>query len=521
MPSDSRYFDDRANLRAAGRDPGDSSTQKTEMLSHPSPCWFWETDAQNRVNFASVGFAEILGIPPSSLLGRTWDALNLDSDSDQRARYAQDLERRLPLRNSLIRTTDSDGHPRLVRLDGEPMFDPSGTFTGYRGVGRDLTNQGLIESELYFRSEMLRSIIDHSPVSMSLKDLDGRYFLSSGHLGTLFGRDFGIEGKTAFDLFPHEIAVSHTEHDQQVARSGLSSQRQYQVEVDGERHDYLTEKFPVKDEQGRVRSIGSISSDITELKRSEQEIRDLNDELEIRMKELRATQENLLRSERLSAMGQLVGTVSHELRNPLGTIRSSFHTLQKVIPLEEQNTRRVLARIDRNIERCVHIIEGLLDYARLRKPRREIVDIDSWIEDLRDDMNLPDTVSLVTELNAGIEVDIDPTALARAVYNVVDNAAAATVECDPPGGEVRIVSRVSEDRLEISITDQGVGMDQNTLANILEPLFSTKGFGVGLGLPTVVQILESHGGGLEIDSSPGQGTTMTLWLSLTEQTATE
>jgi len=118
-------------------------------------------------------------------------------------------------------------------------------------------------------------------------------------------------------------------------------------------------------------------------------------------------------------------------------------------------------------------------------------------------------------------VSFDADRFRRVIINLIDNAAQAIEggrDQMPPGAPQRITvrSRIAGGRLEVDIDDSGPGIPPDVFKRIFEPLFSTKGFGVGLGLPTVKQIMEHHGGGIELISEPGRGTRALIWLPLAQ-----
>ncbi len=119
------------------------------------------------------------------------------------------------------------------------------------------------------------------------------------------------------------------------------------------------------------------------------------------------------------------------------------------------------------------------------------------------------------ERDAGVEVDIDPERLRRAVINPIDNACQAVTDGAADGGRERgiaVETRAADGHVELAVADTGSGIPADVLPKVFEPLFSTKGFGVGLGLPMVKQIVEQHRGGIEISSEEGRGTRVVLWL---------
>ncbi|HXQ50499.1 MAG TPA: ATP-binding protein [Stellaceae bacterium] len=215
----------------------------------------------------------------------------------------------------------------------------------------------------------------------------------------------------------------------------------------------------------------------------------------------------LLKKERLSVLGQLTATVAHELRNPLSAIRNSLHAIRELTRASEVRMERPMARIERSIARCDSIISDLLDYARPRELDRTGMTLDPWLAEVLDEQKLPNEVTLERRLGAGdAVVTLDPDRFRRVIINLIENAAQALFETEAAGGQRRItVSTASTDMTEISIEDNGPGIPPDVLPRIFEPLFSTKSFGTGLGLPTVKQIVEQHDGTVAIASDPGCG----------------
>jgi signal transduction histidine kinase len=261
--------------------------------------------------------------------------------------------------------------------------------------------------------------------------------------------------------------------------------------------------------------------DITARRRTEEELaghRERLEELvEERTKELGEAQRELVRNERLAAIGQLTGTVSHELRNPLGTIRSSFAIVGNHLQSSHGPVARALERIERNIDRCVTIIDELLAYTRVRDVHLEPVAIDDWLTELVIDEDIPDAISVVLDCQSGETVPMDRERLRRAILNLLQNAwqACTEGEHDCPQATVAITTRIVDGALVLRVADNGPGIPEDIRERIFDPLFSTKSFGVGLGLPLVRQIVEQHGGEIAMDTVLDEGTTITMTLPLT------
>ncbi|MFC1975998.1 ATP-binding protein [Chloroflexota bacterium] len=233
--------------------------------------------------------------------------------------------------------------------------------------------------------------------------------------------------------------------------------------------------------------------------------------------ELQAAQAELLRQERLATLGQLTATVSHEIRNPLATIRASAFTLDRKTRDKELGVERALDRIERNITRCDNIITELLDYTRMGELKLQLILFDDWLQQVLDEQTLPEGVTLSRQLKAGVEMRLDPERFRRVIINLFDNAYQAmqeTLQSDSQKQTLTMQTKVIGERLKVSITDTGPGIPPDVLPRIFEPLYSTKGFGVGLGLPVVQGIVKQHGGKIEINSEVGKGTQVLIWLSL-------
>jgi signal transduction histidine kinase len=231
------------------------------------------------------------------------------------------------------------------------------------------------------------------------------------------------------------------------------------------------------------------------------------------IEQIRKSQDALVRQERLAALGQLIATVSHEIRNPLGTIRTSFFVIAQRIRGKGLNVEQALDRVNRSIARCEAIITELLEYSRSRPLEQVPIDLDSWLAALLSEHGVPAKIAVTHHLAAGVRIPLDRERFRRCLVNLIDNACQAM---EPSGGDLSVVSRAEDRRAVIRMSDTGCGMAADQLERIFEPLYSTKSFGVGLGLCIVKQIVEQHGGGIGIESRPGQGTTVSLWLPIPE-----
>ena len=261
----------------------------------------------------------------------------------------------------------------------------------------------------------------------------------------------------------------------------------------------------------------SIMRDITDKKRAEKQLQRYQDQLEQlveeRTKQLEEAQAELVRTERLSVLGQLTATVSHEIRNPLGTVRNAVFSMGDAFKKgEEKRVERALKLAERNIIRVDDIISELLYYTRKRELQLENTEVDTWLKHILYEQDIPEGIDLDLDLSSSGSVPMDREKMRRAFLNVFQNALQAVQGTDGGKGSVTISTSMGSENLSVSVTDTGIGIQPEELEQIFEPLFSTKSFGVGLGMPIVKNIAEEHGGTVKVTSEPGTGTTVTVIL---------
>jgi signal transduction histidine kinase len=325
-------------------------------------------------------------------------------------------------------------------------------------------------------------------------------------------------GFALFEMGPSDGATYGTLRGQisSALRGALLLQERQRAE------EALAQAYARVEEQVEERT-RELQQEIAERARAEEELQRYREHLEElveeRTRELEKAQAELMRQERLSALGQLTATVAHEIRNPLGTVRTSVFSISDAIKRNEtERIGRALKLAERNIVRCDAIITELLDFTRDRVLQKKPTRIDAWLDRLLDEVleqrTIPKSIALVKELNANVEIPVDSEHLRRAVINVVENAVDAIQEKGPieEKNRLTVTTQVSIERLEIKISDTGCGIPGEVMDRLFEPLFSTKSFGIGLGLSIVKSIMEQHAGGVEISSQTGEGTTVTLWL---------
>lgn len=271
------------------------------------------------------------------------------------------------------------------------------------------------------------------------------------------------------------------------------------------------------------RELASGNLDVKVKKTSNDELGELTDafttmaaslkERDEKLKDL--TRRKVMESERLVLIGQLAANVAHELNNPLQGIVTFSHLLMEKSCAEDP-ARNNLQKIVTQANRCRDIIRGLLDFSRQRKPDKSLTDINSLIHEC---------ISLIEQqalfLNISIELDLDPelprvvvdsSQIERVFINIMVNAADAM----EGNGNLTITTlhNISDQFIEVDITDNGSGIPEENLEKIFDPFFTTKetGHGVGLGLAISYGIIKEHKGTILVESEINKGTTFSVRL---------
>lgn len=213
--------------------------------------------------------------------------------------------------------------------------------------------------------------------------------------------------------------------------------------------------------------------------------------------------------QRLVTIGQVAGGIAHELRNPLNVIKTSVYFLLNARNASPEKIRSHLERIDRQVAVSDSVIVGLNNFARLPVPELQTVDTCEFLKQLTDTLELPDNIEVRLDCSEEVGAFLgDPQQLAIVFSNLVRNARDAM----PQGGQIELSAVRNAEAVGISVRDTGVGISREVLQRVMEPLFTTKARGIGLGLAISRAIVEKHNGKLLAASEVGKGTTFTIWL---------
>jgi signal transduction histidine kinase/DNA-binding response OmpR family regulator len=233
--------------------------------------------------------------------------------------------------------------------------------------------------------------------------------------------------------------------------------------------------------------------------------------VETRTQELRAAQAQLVQTEKLAALGRLAAGMAHEVNNPLQPVLNCLETAIEDVENAQPVDLESLRVAESEVQRIKTIVSRLLDFSRPSNEERVPVNLHELIHEVLTLTNKQlerMQVSVEARLSPVEPVMGSPTQLKQVLLNLVLNA----MESMPGGGLITIETRADEKGTAILVEDSGSGIDEETMAQIFEPFYSTKGTGTGLGLSVSYGIIQGHGGCIEVESEPSKGSRFTVWL---------
>jgi PAS domain S-box-containing protein len=353
----------------------------------------------------------------------------------------------------------------------------------------------------------LREIIDNSPSLIALNDLQGRYLVINRQFEEWHGRSASeVVGSRPDEVFSSGVARLYESRSVTVLDDNRIVEEETEIVFrDGTAHTVLVTRFPVRGTGGRSIGIGTIATDVTDRRRAEERLR---------------------HSQQMEALGQLTGGIAHDFNNLLAVIIGNLDLLRE--KFSDHDMRREL--IDDSLSSAAsgrELVKRLLAFGRRQRLQPEPTDVNKIVFGLSRmlERTLGETIEIRWVLNDDLwPVTVDKSQLETSLLNLMFNARDAMTS----GGQLTIETKnvvvhqpvdehetiAAGDYITLTVTDTGIGMTPLMAAQAPQPFFTTKesGNGSGLGLSMVYGFVKQSGGYLMIDSKPGHGTGVTLYL---------
>lgn len=414
-----------------------------------------------------------------------------------------------------------DGSEAWLKTSKVPLHDQVGNVIGVLGTYEDISERKRAEQALRESEEKYRTLIETAGDAIFVADAETGYLIDANRKAEeLIGLSVQkIIGMHQTELHPKGEALVYREYFKNHTEQG-------EVKTIGFVFHREKGKIPVQITGGMTEVNGrkvimGIFRDITDLRLVEEALRRDKDGLEKavseRTEKLHETLRSLEDAKRLSDIGALAATVAHELRNPLGVIKTAIYNIRQKI--KDDSLTRHLANIDKKIAESELIIKNLLSYAQIKTPSYEKVNVweilQECVEQCRHkygDKDSAVTVKAHKGKPSG-SAQVDSVHLNELFVNILDNAYQAL---PGPHGKITVDFDYNEkDNVwSVVFTDNGVGIEKNILPNVFDPFFTTRSRGTGLGLSVCNQIVNLYSGRIEIASVKGEGTSVTISLPI-------
>lgn len=381
-------------------------------------------------------------------------------------------------------------------------------FLEYVVLLRDITNRKEMEVALQESEERLKAVLDNSTALIYVKDTQGRYLMINHRCETLFHvTKEAVQGKTDYDFFSRELADILQSNDKKVLEAGTALEWEEVVDQDDGSHTYLALKFPLFSSTGVAYGVCGISTDITQRKQAEVDVRSAL-EKEKQLGELKS---------------RFVTTASHEFRTPLTTILSSTELLEHYShKWAEEKKRTHLQRIQTAVKYMTGLLNDVLLIGKAEAGKLDFqptqLDLTQFCQNLVEEMQ----VSTGSHVIALATHDQCPNACMdeKLLRHILSNLLSNAIKYSPEAGTVYF-DLICAEAATFRIRDQGIGIPETDQAQLFDSFHRASNVGTisgtGLGLAIVKQSVELHGGQIMVESEVGVGTTFTVTLPLNHQ----
>jgi len=423
---------------------------------------------------------------------------------EDRRKFQEMIERDGKVINYEVDFKRKDGTAIPMLLTAHVRYDQQGKVLGYEGINFDQTQRRQMENELREAHDFLNNIIKGSPNAIIATDMKGNIMLwNRAAEETLGYQAEEVVGKMNIrKIYPEGKAKEIMKMMRSHEYGGLGKLRSYpmlQVRRDGEIIEGNLSATIMYDAQGKeIASVGIFV--------------DLKERLEMERK-LRDTQEQLLQSEKLAAMGKLTSQIAHELNNPLYGIMNTLELLKTEISAESKR-RKILDMALSETVRLTELLRKMLSFSKPDEEEKQPADVNEILDEillLVEKQLLENSIRISTSFFDDLaKVYASKNKLRQIFLNMISNA----MDAMPEGGTLSISTLGKGEHIHIKITDTGVGIREENISKIFDAFFTTKESvkDVGLGLSVCYGFIQEHEGDIRVTSKLGSGTTFTIIL---------
>ena len=390
------------------------------------------------------------------------------------------------------------------------------------GIIRDITERKRAEEAIRESQEMYKTLVNTSPDAVTMTDLEGIITYLSPRTLELYGYESAEEllGKTAFDIIAPEDHEKAKTNFEKTLKNGVIRNLHYTfLKKNKSQFKGSLNAALIKDSFGKPKGLIATTRDITKQIQMEDDLKRYAEHLE---EEVKQRSNELIQSEKMAALGQLVAGVAHEVNNPLGYLKANTELIKKELlksikyydekKLDLGNLKKFVKQINTNINginRIATIIRTLKRFSRPDTGGMAFADINLGLQDTLVIMynQLKHRIELVEEFGKLPVIKCNIGQLNQVFMNILLNASQAMDK-----GTIWVKTWCSENHIFVEIRDNGEGIPEDNLNKIFDPFFTTKDVGTGLGLSISYRIVQDHGGDISLETKVGEGTKMIIKL---------
>jgi len=487
------------------------SEQLYRAIGDSIPYGIWIADSQGHNTYLSESFCVLTGLDQADWANSGWTRMLHPDDAEPTRMSWQECVRTGGVweREYRVRGIDGEWHPILAR--GVPVYDGTGTITGWVGIHLDIGNRVRTRELARRQAQMLEET----------HDAIFQWQFESGIINWNRGAErlYGFTREEAQGKRPSQLLQTQREGGVGPVKEVLQRDGIWNGELRHRTKDgneiVVDSRMVMWRNPDNPPIVIAANRDITDRKAAEDALRDSERKLRDQAQEL---EQQLIASGRLVSLGQLTASMAHEFNNPLGIIIGFTEDMLTNVESDDPEYHS-LEIIHQEAHRCKKIVEDLLDYAKPRAAEMSSVTIPGVIDrtlELVENHLYKQKVQAVKEIASDLpRVRADSQQLAQVLVNLYLNA----IDAMPNGGQLTIGADVKNDarasELVISVADTGIGIEPSALEKIFQPFYTAKKRrGLGLGLPICERILKNHGGQITVHSESGKGTVFQIRLPI-------